>query len=115
MVHPQFEGEYGGILPDSPSHRAQGIIEPMIDVTKPKLGRDRSYALKTSALESALSAARIEVAVDSNYWTPERVSNAHPVFGPSTGCRTRTCLIDVSTFAQAVFQGLNERMRPRNS
>ena len=43
----------------------------MITVTKPKLGKFRSYVLQTSILETALIEAGIKSAVSLHYWTPQ--------------------------------------------
>ncbi len=43
----------------------------MISIEKEKVAKGRSYVLKTSMLEAALTDAGIEVAIDLNYSTPQ--------------------------------------------
>jgi hypothetical protein len=42
----------------------------MISVEKPPLSKKRSYVLKTSLLDTAVSAAALECHIDLKYWTP---------------------------------------------
>jgi hypothetical protein len=42
----------------------------MISVEKPPLSKKRSYVLRTSLLEAAVSAAGLDCHIDLKYWTP---------------------------------------------
>lgn len=42
----------------------------MISVEKPPISKSRSYVLRTSILEAAVSAAGLECHIDLKYWTP---------------------------------------------
>lgn len=47
----------------------------MLHITKPALPKGLSYVLKTSALEQALHASRVECDVELRFWKPTQVGS----------------------------------------
>jgi hypothetical protein len=70
-------------------HRRVGAMNlPLFQITKPKIAKGRSYILKTSLLQEAVSAAGIAIPIMLDYWTPQHDGSVLQAFfwPPSPEC-----------------------------